>query len=311
MTDNHDLPSVPTPHGEKLTALTNNARVPAEDGPKVQETIERYQTWRTGLLEARGSDEEIITSLVAQLNEYKRFIEVDLIFDSSKDWLYRQKGQTKLDNSIMEEFLPALVLAVHRTRLTGGQYQIGPTKCFSGLRFLSSFATMPTGAGATVKAKDQDFAISRPVYIQTSHFANFAEPSTSRANLAYIAAECKTNLDKTMFQEAASTAQEVKTSVAGAKYYLLCEWLDMTPISTSVTPIDEIIILRRAKRLSSNIRSAFSKAAERQQKRGEYVAFLDENPISLDAMNRFMGHVKAVLDSESLETDQVLEQGYF
>lgn len=34
---------------------------------------------------------------------------LDLIFDNLSDFLYRQKGQLKLDNSIIEEFLPWLL----------------------------------------------------------------------------------------------------------------------------------------------------------------------------------------------------------
>jgi hypothetical protein len=47
-----------------------------------------------------------------------------------------------------------------------------------------------------------------------------------------VVSECKTNLDKTMFQGACATAHDVKSSVSGARYYLLAEWLDMTPVST-------------------------------------------------------------------------------
>lgn len=49
----------------------------------------------------------------------------------------------------------------------------------------------------------------------------------AETHIAYVAAECKTNLDKTMFQEAAATALDVKSAVPGANYYLLCEWLDI------------------------------------------------------------------------------------
>jgi hypothetical protein len=52
--------------------------------------------------------EALLRALVTSLNEYKRFIEVDLIFDSPADFLYRQKGQHKADNSVLEEFLPRL-----------------------------------------------------------------------------------------------------------------------------------------------------------------------------------------------------------
>ena len=53
-----------------------------------------------------------------------------------------------------------------------------------------------------------------------------------------------------MFQEACATAHDVKAAVSGASYYLLCEWLDMTPLSTAPTDIDEILLLRKAKRIN-------------------------------------------------------------
>jgi len=77
-----------------------------------------------------------------------------------------------------------------------------------------------------------------------------------------------------MFQEAAATALDVKTAVPGARYYLLCEWLDMTPINTGATAIDEIIILRKAKRLPSNIRAHFNTAAGRQRNRATFIRTL-------------------------------------
>lgn len=64
-------------------------------------------------------------------------------------------------------------------------------------------------------------------------------------------AELKTNLDKTMFQEASATAHDVKQAVPDAKYYLLCDFFDMTPISTATTDIDDILITRKAKHLSA------------------------------------------------------------
>lgn len=44
-----------------------------------------------------------------RLNEYRLWVDVELIFDSEDNFLYRQKGQLKLDNSMLEEFLPRLI----------------------------------------------------------------------------------------------------------------------------------------------------------------------------------------------------------
>jgi len=50
-----------------------------------------------------------VQKLVDATNRYKMFIELELIFDSPEDFLYRQKGQLKLNNTILEEFLPQLM----------------------------------------------------------------------------------------------------------------------------------------------------------------------------------------------------------
>jgi hypothetical protein len=132
---------------------------------------------------------------------------------------------------------------------------------------------------------------------------------TRETHIAYVAAECKTNLDKTMFQEAAATALDVKIVVPAAKYYLLCEWLDMTPINTSTTAIDEILILRKAKRLSSNVRQAFNTVEGRRQNREFFVEYLKSNPLSVETFSRFLSHIHDLI-SDDAEHD-VLNRGYF
>ena len=49
--------------------------------------------------------DEIISQSVALLNEYRLYIDVDLIFDSEDDFPDRREGQLKVDNSVVEEFL--------------------------------------------------------------------------------------------------------------------------------------------------------------------------------------------------------------
>ena len=254
---------------------------------------------------------EIVPEMVLLLNSYKQYIDVELIFDSESDFLYRQKGQLKLDNSIIEEFLPILVTTVFKDQLINQGLQFGPTSCFSALRFESTLKASPTGGGMSLRSKDQDFAISRKIYVKASHKKDFSDSSSGEANLAYIAAECKTNLDKTMFQEGAATALDVKTSVPGARYVLICEWLDMTPISSSITAIDEILILRKAKRLSSNVRSAFSTLAGRRKNRDSFVAYLEEHPFSYEVFLRFLGEIERLVGHDELDEGDVLIKGYF
>src|SRR5262245_57795977 len=97
------------PHLDKLTATIENEKLPEADKQRLEAARERYEDWIKRMDSATGDPDTVVQKLVALLNEYKTFIDVDLIFDSESDFLYRQKGQLKLDNSVIEEFLPQLI----------------------------------------------------------------------------------------------------------------------------------------------------------------------------------------------------------
>ena len=303
------MQDLPTPHGDKLTALLANPKLPACDAPRLREAIARYQQWREVMLLTDSTNKAAIEQLVTRLNAYKKFIEVDLIFDSEDDFLYRQKGQLKLDNTILEEFLPLLVTATLQPHLESYALELGPLTCFSSLRFESSLTDAQVGGGLQLREKAHDFAIGRSVYLRAAYSQDFAESAVAGTHLAYVAAECKTNLDKTMFQEAAATALDLKTAVPGARYFLLCEWLDMSPISTHTTAIDEIIILRKAKRLPANIRAHFNTVAGRKANRDILLQYLETHPLAVDTFVRFLEHIQRLFSIN--EEAQVLERGYF
>ena len=301
--------TLPTPHGDKLVALLKNPKLPNDDVWRVKRAIQHYSNWVSEMENIRGASVKMVDTMTALLNEYKMHVDIDLIFDSEHDFLYRQKGQLKLDNSIIEEFLPLLVFNALQDTIENLDLSLGPTTTFSSLRFDEGIREARLGGGVYIRSKDQDFAISRTLYVRTSHYENFAESVTLQSNIAYLAAEIKTNLDKTMFQEAAATALDIKSIVPSARYYLLCEWLDMTPINAATTAIDEILILRRAKRLSSNVRSGFASAAGRKARREFYQQHLFENPLSSQTFSRFLAHAVRLISDAS--EDDVVTRGYF
>lgn len=304
--------SYPTPHYDKLQELLSNHKLPAEDRSHVEEAIQRYEKWIALMDSVPLEGDEKVKALVEALNEYKRFVELSLVWDSEADFLFRQRGQLKLDNSVIEEFLPRLVDPAVIPALDGKTCEAGPRTSFAAVYFATTLANPAKGAGLQVRTKDQDFTIGRTAFLQSSFDSRFPpeDTTTQEAYLASVAAECKTNLDKTMFQEAVATAHDLKTAVVGARYYLLCEWLDMTPISTKTTSIDEVIILR-GKRISSNVRSAFASRVERRKQRRWYEGFLSDNPIQLDRILRFVGHLRALFDTTQPAEESVLMRGYF
>lgn len=305
-------PLTSTPHYDKLRELLNNHKLPDEDRESVQAAIERYGEWVSAMdgITAEGDDK--VRELIAQANSYKRFLELEVIWDSEADFLYRQRGQLKLDNSIIEEFLPRLVDPGIIPALAGKAYEAGPRTTFAAAYFVTTLATPAKGAGLQIRRKDQDFTVSRAAYLQSSFDSEFpaADTVTHKIYLAFVAAECKTNLDKTMFQEAIATAHDLKVAVPGSRYYLVCEWLDMTPISTGATDIDEVIILR-GKRLASNVRSRFASSIARKEQRDWYASFLNDNPIRESPILRLVEHLRSLFQAEEPDEANVLERGYF
>ena len=248
---------------------------------------------------------------MASLNRYRRWIDLDLIFDSPENFLHRQRGQLKLDNSVLEEFLPWLVSRRFPEKIAETGLSLGPTNAFSQLSFDSDLFNRTNGSGMTIRSKDHDFAVALPLFLKASHNQDFSESQEARTNLAYLAVELKTNLDKTMFQEASATASDLKLALPSSQYFLLCEWLDMTPISTAVTAIEEVIVLRRAKRMSANVRGNFATAAGRAQNRDTFEQHLDDHPFAPDAFRRFLSHIERLLSAGDDDEQQALERGWF
>ena len=121
------------PHYKKLTACLSNRRLPEADRERLQEAVSKYHQWISAIEEIKRGQADTVKKMVEVTNQYKRFIELDLIFDSPENFLYRQKGQLKLDNTILEEFLPQLVF--RSLRGIDDSFELGPRKTFSGLSF--------------------------------------------------------------------------------------------------------------------------------------------------------------------------------
>ena len=79
---------------------------------------------------------ERVREITAHLNAYKDQLEVELIAQNGSAFIKRQKGQLKLDNSVLEEFLihlihPAIIPGLPRDL----ELSVGPTRAFMSLSF--------------------------------------------------------------------------------------------------------------------------------------------------------------------------------
>ena len=298
-----------TPHGDKLKALLRNPRLPDVDGPRVEAAIGRYKAWIRALNGVEPGSLDAVHRLVGVTNQYRTTVELDLIFDSPSDFLYRQKGQLKLDNTVLEEFLPQL--CARALRLPDLDMELGPRQTFAGLSFGSSLADSGGAGRPLIREKNQDFVLGRRIQFMLAFDSEFGDAERLSSCLGYVCVECKTNLDKTMFQEAAATSRDLKMAIPSSLYFLVCEYLDMTPISISSTHIDDVLIVRKQKRLPSSVRQEYRTAAARRERRDAYVEFLDASPWSSDVFERMIRRIQRGVDDKAPAADQVLERGHF
>jgi hypothetical protein len=161
------------------------------------------------------------------------------------------------------------------------------------------------------RTKDQDFILGKPLFIKTAFDRDFVDSGFIESYLSYVCMECKTNLDKTMFQEAVATSRDLKVSVPNSLYFLVCEFLDMTPISITSTLIDDVLIVRKSKRMTANIRQEFKTAEARRRYRQQYADFLEQSKYYHDVFQRMIDKIQARIDDANPDPNVVLSQGHF
>lgn len=300
---------LPTPHYDKLIACLNNPRLPNADKERVEEAVNKYRQWIQALESVERGQNDTVERLVEVTNRYKRFIELELIFDSPDNFLYRQKGQLKLDNTILEEFLPQIVY--RSLKGINDNFEIGPKKTFAGVSFLSSLGNPGQGGEPTLRTKAQDFILGKKLYLKTAFDSKFTNSTVIESHLGYVCAECKTNLDKTMFQEAVATSRDLKIAVPSSLYFLVCEFLDMTPVSITSTQIDDVLIVRKCRRISANIRQEYRTPESRRQYRQEYADFIDASKYYPDVFQRMINKIQNLIEDTAPGIERVLKQGHF
>lgn len=291
-----------TPHRDKLLAAIKNPKAKA-DKSLLEEAFKQYEDWSDKLSKLTSKGDKRVEEMTTLLNEYKDFLEVDLIAKNGSPFIKRQKGQMKLDNSIIEEFLIHLVSDDILKGLPNG-IETGSQTAFMSLTFRpSTIEGLVEQPEIVLKQKDQDFTIGKSIYYQFSPDEKFDKKVTANGKLflAVLAAEVKVNYDKTMFQECAGTASRLKQGCPLSKYYALVEYLDMKPEDVRLTDIDNVFLLRKAKRLPFEKRSIFEEVRDQHR----------DFPISSDVMKRFVKEMQDFISSTWYDPEQALNRGSF
>lgn len=293
-----------TPHKDKLIAAMNNPKCSDKDRVIITEAQKAYAFWVSEMGKISSTGKERVVQLTRLLNQYKDQLEVELIIRSGSQFLIRQKGQLKLDNSVIEEFLIGLVDPRVLEGLPDFELCVGPQRAFMSLAFTpASIQDLGERPRVEIKEKDADFILGKSIYYKFSTDPDFTLRSTDSGmlTLAVLAAESKVNLDKTMFQEAAGTAARLKQGCPMSRYYLLVEYLDMEPEDCRLTAIDNVFLLRHAKRLPFGKRTEYEEVNKQHQ----------DNPIDPEIIWKFISELQYFVKSIWYDPEKALERGSF
>src|SRR5262249_41110033 len=124
-------------HREKIIAALGNPKAKA-DIDLLKEALAAYEKWISQMAALSSKGEAKVREMTHLLNGYKDYLEVELIAAKGSDFLKRQKGQLKLDNSVMEEFLIHLVDPAIINNLPKFDLETGPHTAFMSLAFRPS-----------------------------------------------------------------------------------------------------------------------------------------------------------------------------
>lgn len=115
-----------------------------------------------------------VVELTKLLNQYKDHLETELVIRSGSPFFIRQKGQLKLDNSIIEEFLIRLVDPRVLDGLPNFELCVGPQRAFMSLAFTpASIQELCERPRVEIKEKDADFTLGKSIFYKFSSDPGF------------------------------------------------------------------------------------------------------------------------------------------
>jgi hypothetical protein len=291
-----------TPHKDKLLAAIANPKA-ADDKALLEQAYKAYEKWIDDLNGLTSKGDKRVEEMTALLNRYKDFLEVVLIAKLGSPFIKRQKGQLKLDHSVLEEFLTHFVHPDVLDNLPTG-IETGSQTAFMSLSFRpTDISALNSKPEIVIKQKDQDFTIGKSIYYKFSPDNGFANKMTldGKMFLAVLATEVKVNYDKTMFQECSGTASRLKQGCPLSKYYALVEYLDMQPEDVRLTDIENVFLLRKAKRLPYEKRSDYAEVKKQHE----------NFPISADVMKMFVAEIQNFINATWYDPNEALKRGSF
>lgn len=197
----------------------------------------KYDAWKTASLAISNITRADTDSLVDLLENYKSFI---------CQPLYRNKftSQSKLHSSVIEEFMYYLFRRIPNLEPS---MELGTMKAYTNLFFApANLAGLHANCGMSVYTKNQDFAIAKAASVTATPVGSTTSSAKESIRIPVVSAECKTYVDKTMYEGSVATAERIKQGNPYSRFIIVAEFYDVAPdVDPKHSKIDQIYILRK------------------------------------------------------------------
>lgn len=217
-----------------------------ENKELLKEIRVKYKKWKEDNLNITGITKRDIKRKVSLLNEYKEFIEQPK-FKGERGKKYGFTSQSQLHSSVIEEFMYYLFKDIRK--LSKKQIYWGRTQAYTNLYFAPpNIETFEESSNIVINVKNKDFSISKEVIIK-SRVSNNENWQENRIFVLIVSIECKTYLDKTMYEGSASTAEKIKKGNPYCIFLIVTETYEVSlDVDPKYSDIDQIYVLRKENR---------------------------------------------------------------
>lgn len=232
-------------HGDNLEHKIRVEKQP-ENKKLLSEIKAEYSKWKENNLRITGTTKEDIKKKVKLLNEYKTFIDQPK-FKKESGNKYGFTSQSQLHSSVIEEFMYYLFKDIGK--LANKHIYWGRTQAYTNLYFAPpSIDAFEESSNIVINVKNQDFSISKEVVLK-SRVLNNENWQENKIYVPIVSIECKTYLDKTMYEGSVSTAEKIKKGNPYCIFLIVTETYEVSlDVDPKYSSIDQIYVLRKESR---------------------------------------------------------------
>ena len=236
-------------HGDNIEAKTRK-KESEKNKSLLGEIRPKYEKWKKDMLEINGTSKKDIDEKVKLLNLYKDFIDQPK-FKKEKGNTNGFTAQSKLHSTVLEEFMYYLFKDIKS--LANKKLHWGNAEAYTNLYFApGNISSFEKNSSIVINVKEQDFCISKEVVLK-SCIAEGEDIQENRIHVPVVSIECKTYLDKTMYEGSVSTAEKIKKGNPYCIFLIVTETYEVKlDVDPKCSNIDQIYVLRKANGFTKN-----------------------------------------------------------